>query len=79
VNATVKQASSDGLPPAKPDRDDGTTPPRWVIHHVLAASGSEVLPAFARQLLGGSCYGMSQVKACTLELGRLPPRPAAEG
>jgi len=24
-------------------------------------------------------YGMSQVKACTLELGRPPPRPAAEG
>jgi len=29
-------------------------PPRWVIHHVLAAGGSEVVPAFARQLLGGS-------------------------
>jgi hypothetical protein len=24
-------------------------------------------------------YGISQVKACTLELGRPPPRPAAEG
>jgi len=42
------------LPPAKPDPDDGTTPPRWVTHLVLAADGSEVLPAFARQLLGGS-------------------------
>jgi hypothetical protein len=43
-------------------------------------------PAAARSYLPSrgsfsaeAVYGMSQVKACTLELGRPPSRPAAEG
>jgi hypothetical protein len=32
----------------------GTTPPRWVTHHLLAAGGSEVLPARVRRTAWGS-------------------------